>query len=314
MSREKVIKQAQDLLAQVGMDDERCNERSAMTLLALAHIDGENDWADATGEMYTTREIMDWIRDRLGVDYAANTRETIRRFTLHQFIAGGLVDYNADNPDRPTNSPKNNYRITPSLVKVVRAIGTDEYQPSIDSFNKRTEKWLDQRHETRGMNKLPVRMPDGSIANLSAGGQNLLIKAMVEELCARYAPGGEVVYIDDSDKKQDRGNHPVLERFDITLPEHGKVPDLIVWLPGKEWLFLMEACSTHGPIDVIRKRDLSELFAGADGHIVYVSCFPTRAVMRKYLADLAWETEAWCADDPDHMIHLDGERFLGPYS
>lgn len=163
------------------------------------------------------------------------------------------------------------------------------------------------------MNKVPVSMPDGSVVNLSAGGQNLLIKAMVEEFCPRYTPGGEVVFIDDTDKKQDRSSHPILDRFGITIPEHGKAPDLIVWMEDKGWLFLMEASSTHGPIDVIRKKDLGELFQGAKGHIVYVSCFPDRAVMRKYLTDLAWETEAWCAEDPDHMIHLDAHKFLGPY-
>lgn len=313
MSREKVIEQARELLEQLGMDAERCNERSALTLLALAHMDGESNWADASNGAYTTREIMDWISERLGTPYAANTRETIRRFTLHQFIAGGLVEYNADDPDRPTNSPKNNYRIAPGLVRVMHTIGKPEYACSVLKFNEGIERWCDQQHEARGMNKVPVRMPDGSTVKLSAGGQNILIKAMVEELCARYAPGGEVVYIDDTDKKQDRANHPALERFGVTIPEHGKAPDLIVWLPERQWLFLMEACSTHGPIDVTRKRDLGELFSGAAGHIVYVSCFPSRAVMRRYLADLAWETEAWCADDPDHMIHLDGERFLGPY-
>lgn len=314
MSNDKIIEQAQELLRQVGMDAERSNERSAMTFLALAHMDGDTSWSEASGEMYTTREIMDWIRDHLGVEYAANSRETIRRFTLHQFIAGGLVDYNADDPNRATNSPKNNYRVTPELVEVVRTIGTSNYTHAVIKFNEHIEQWRDQQHEARGMNKVPVKMPDGSVANLSAGGQNILIKAMVEELCSRYAPGGEVVYIDDTDKKQDRSNHPVLERFGIEIPEHGKAPDLIVWLPDKEWLFLMEACSTHGPIDVIRKRDLSELFKGAEGHIIFVSCFPDRSVMRKYLADLAWETEAWCADNPDHMIHLDGEKFLGPYA
>lgn len=256
---------------------------------------------------------MDWIRDRLGVDYAPNTRETIRRFTLHQFIAGGIVDYNADNPDRPVNSPKNNYRITPELVDVVHTIGTSRYEYAIMEFKDHIESWKEQKADSRGMNKVPVSMPDGSVVNLSAGGQNLLIKAMVEEFCPRYTPGGEAVFIDDTDKKQDRSNHPILDRFGITIPEHGKAPDLIVWMEDKGWLFLMEACSTHGPIDVIRKKDLGELFQGAKGHIVYVSCFPDRAVMRKYLTDLAWETETWCAEDPDHMIHLDGHKFLGPY-
>lgn len=314
MTKEELIETIQSLLSEVGMDSERTNERSAMIFLALAHIDEEADWADASGEMYTTREIMDWIRDKLGTAYAPNTRETIRRFTLHQFIAGGLVDYNADNPDRPTNSPKNNYRLKPELVDVVRAIGTPRYEWAVVDFKGNIETWKSQQAESRGMNKVPVTMPDGTVANLSAGGQNLLIKAMVEEFCSRFTPGAEVVYIDDTDKKHGQTGHHILERFGISIPEHGKAPDLIVWMPDKEWLFLMEACSTHGPIDVLRKKDLGELFSGANGHIVYVSCFPDRTTMRKYLVDLAWETEAWCADTPDHMIHLDGKRFVGPYA
>lgn len=314
MSQEDAVDKIRKLLEEVGMDAERCNERSALTFLALIHIDDDSHWQYATGEMYTTREIMDWIRDRLGVEYAPNTREAIRRFTLHQFIAGGLVDYNADDPNRPVNSPKNNYRITPKLLEVVQAIDTPEYEYEMIEFKTHIESWQEQKTDSRGMNKVPVHMPDGPIVNLSAGGQNSLIKAMVEEFCPRYTPGGEVVYIDDTDKKQDRSNHPVLDRFGITIPEHGKAPDLIVWMEDKEWLFLMEACSTHGPIDVLRKRDLHHLFEGAGDRLIFVSCFPDRAVLRKYLADLAWETEVWVADDPDHMIHLDGERFLGPYS
>ena len=313
MKRQEMIYATQKLLDDVGMDAERSNERSALTFLALAHLDPTMEWADATGEMYTTRQLMDWMRDNLGQEYAANTRETIRRFTLHQFIAGGIVDYNADDPDRAVNSPKNNYRITPALVDVVHTIGTPDYDYAIVEFNEGIETWRSQQHEARGMNRVPVVMPDGSTVNLSAGGQNLLIKEMVEEFCPRFAPGGTVLYIDDTDHAMRTEQEALMASVGITMNEHGKAPDLVVWMPDREWLFLMEACSTHGPIDVIRKRDLSRLFDGAEGRVIYVSCFPDRAVMRRYLADLAWETEAWCADDPDHMIHLDGERFLGPY-
>lgn len=55
------------------------------------------------------------------------------------------------------------------------------------------------------------------------------------------------------------------------------------------------------------------LFRAATPGLVYVSCFPDRREMRKYLHEIAWETEAWSADDPTHLIHFNGERFLGPY-
>ncbi|MBQ9001925.1 MAG: hypothetical protein IJ087_08745 [Eggerthellaceae bacterium] len=313
MRRERLISDARKLLEDLGMDAERSNERSAMTLLALAHVGDGDEWASATGSMYTTRLMMDWMRDRLGQEDAANTRETIRRFTLHQFIAGGIVEENADRPDRPINSPKWNYRIVPSLLPVMHAIGTSEYDGLLSAFVDNISTWKAQQEETREMNMVPVTMPDGSVVSLSAGGQNVLIKAMVEEFCSRFAPGGTVLYIDDTDHTHRTEQERLMASIGIEMPERGKAPDLIVWLEDKGWLYLMEACSTHGPIDVIRKRELLELFESQRDNIVFVSCFPDRATMRQYLKDLAWETEAWCASEPDHVMHLDGTRFMGPY-
>lgn len=312
-SRDDLIEQAQDLLERLGMDRERSNERSAMTFLALAHVGPGDEWVDATDEMYTTRQIMDWIRDEMGVEYAANTRETIRRFTLHQFVEGGIVQYNADDPNRPTNSPKNNYRIVPALIPVIQAMGTLSFSPMLDDFVEGITTWNQMVAEERSMSRIPVTMPNGQELTLSAGGQNTLIKQMVEEFCPRFIPGGIVLFIDDTDKALGGVIDDILDHLGITIPEHGKAPDLIVWDNQRNWVFMMEACSTHGPIDVTRKQELPRLFAGIRAPMVFVSCFPDRAVMRRYLSDLAWETEAWCADTPDHMIHLNGSRFLGPY-
>ena len=142
---------------------------------------------------------------------------------------------------------------------------------------------------------------------------NVLIKAMIEEFCPRYAPGARVLYIGDTSKIRETIDAATLERIGVVLPERGKEPDLIVWREDKQWLYLMEACSTHGPVDVTRKIELSSLFGNCGYDLIFVSCFPNRKVMQRYLGDLAWETEAWCADTPDHMIHLDGEKFMGPY-
>ena len=313
MNQEELVEKTRELLIDLGMDKERSNERSAMVFLALAHLDSDSIWTQATNEMYTTRQLMDWIRDRLGQDYAANTRETIRRFTLHQFSAGAIVEQNADQPDRPINSPKWTYRLTPGLMPVVHAIGTQDYEQELEEFLSGIETWREKQNEIREMNKVPVELPDGTGVMLSSGGQNVLIKQMVEEFCPRYAPGGQVLYIDDTDHTFRTKQEALLSSVGIEMPERGKAPDLIVWMEDKQWLFLMEACSTHGPIDVTRKHELLELFAPQQGNIVFVSCFPDRGVMRQYLVDLAWETEAWCASDPDHLIHLDGEKFMGPY-
>lgn len=313
MNCEQMIEQARELLRAVGMDDERSNERSALTLLALARLQPGDSWDQATNEMYTTRQVMDWIEQAFDKHYAANTRETIRRFTLHQFIAGAIVEENADRPDRPINSPKWNYRLTPGFLHVIQALGSAEFDSELNSFLHGIETWREQQEETRKLNLVTVTMPDETTAQLSSGGQNILIKDMVEEFCPRFAPGGEVLYIDDTDHTHRDNQSRLKEIIGLEMPERGKAPDLIVWREDVNWLYLMEACSTHGPIDVIRKRELLDLFPLENMGIIFVSCFPDRRTMQKYLKDLAWETEAWCEADPDHMIHLDGERFMGPY-
>lgn len=313
MNLDTLIKQAEQILRDLGMDSERSNERSAKTFLALAQLDTNTDWSEATNNEYTVNQLMIWMRDHLEQNYAANTRETIRRQTLHQFIAGGIVEENADRPDRPINSPKWNYRLSPSLIKVIKSVNTQSYADNLNEFLSTITTWRAQQKEVRDFNEVPVQLPNGDHVKLSAGGQNLLIKQMVEEFCPRFAPGGKVLYIDDTSHAFRSDQRKLIAALGIKLPERGKAPDLIVWLEKKHWLFLMEACSTHGPIDVIRKRELTSLFKDNKDQIVFVSCFPDRKVMRKYLEDLAWETEAWCASDPDHMMHLDGERFMGPY-
>ncbi|ELU61135.1 BsuBI/PstI restriction endonuclease, partial [Streptococcus pneumoniae PCS70012] len=165
----------------------------------------------------------------------------------------------------------------------------------------------------REMRRIPVTLPEGKALTLSPGGQNVLIKQMLDELCSRYTPGGEVLYVGDADQKWAHFDQKRLKDLGVEVDSHGKMPDLVVYMRDKNWLVLMEAASSHGPVDAKRYGELSKLFEGSTAGLVYISCFPDRKTMRKYLADIAWETEVWCADAPSHMVHFNGERFLGPY-
>ncbi|MGF9648911.1 BsuBI/PstI family type II restriction endonuclease [Pseudarthrobacter oxydans] len=149
--------------------------------------------------------------------------------------------------------------------------------------------------------------------HLGAGGQNVLLKSMAEEFCSRFTPGGQVLHIGDADQKLGVFQQEDLAALGVEPNLHGRFPDLIVYMADKNWLILMEAASSHGPVDAKRYDELKEVSAGSTAGLVYVSCFPDRASVRKFLSDLAWETEAWAADEPSHMIHLNGSRCLGPY-
>lgn len=307
------VEDARFILESLGFDAERSNERSALVLLALLHLTSGDGWEQATAPMLGTRAIMDWIRDEYGVFYAANTRETIRRFTIHQFVDALLVEENPDEQTRPVNSPKWCYRVNGKALSVIRRYGQDDFGEMVDEYLLQVPGLAAQYAAAREMHRIPVTLPDGSPVTLSPGGQNILIKAMIEEFCGLYAPGGHVLYVGDADNKWAVFEDKSLTGLGVKVDQHGKMPDLVVYLSDRNWLLLLEAASTHGPVDGQRHSELASLFTGCTAGLVYVSCFPSRAVMRKYLAQIAWETEVWCAEDATHLIHFNGERFLGPY-
>jgi hypothetical protein len=173
---------------------------------------------------------------------------------------------------------------------------------------------LRARYErARTQRKIPVTLPDGGAVTLTPGGQNQLLKQAIEEFCPRFTPGAHVLYVGDAGRHEPIFEESVLDDLGVALDKHGKLPDLVVHLPDREWLVSVEAAASHGPVDAKRRGELERLFAGASAGLVFVSCFPSRDEMRKYLREIAWETEVWCADNPSHLIHFNGERFLGPY-
>ena len=307
------VQESQDILRAFEFDRKRTNETSARTLLALAGLDESSTWADATNERMGVRYILDWMRGPLRHPIAENSRETIRRFVLHQFVDAGFCLYNDDDPARPTNSSKNNYRLNPEALLTIKLYGTPDFAPAVEEYLAEVGSLTVKYQAARDLARIPVTTPTGEVFTLKGGGQNILIKEMVENFCAYFVPGGEILYVGDADDKLATFERDRLASLGVVVDEHGKMPDLVVYQASSNWLFLMEAASTHGPVDHIRYSELSRMFADSSAGIIYVSCFPNRSVMRRLLADLAWETEVWLASDPTHMIHLNGDRFLGPY-
>lgn len=314
MSIASRVGEAQALLGSLGMDDQRQNERSARVLLALLGLTPGMAWSVATRPILGTRAIMDWIRDHYAMEYKPNSRETIRRFTLHQFVESHIVVLNPDDPTRPTNSPWNVYQVTDKALAVIRHFGTPQFAGLLSGYLMERPGLKAIYAAERELERIPVTLPGGKAFTLSPGGQNILLSQVLTEFCPRFTPGGEVLYIGDAGDKWAVFERDSLNDLGVELDEHGKMPDLVVYLPDRNWLVLLEAASTHGPVDSKRHGELASLFAKSTAGLVYISCFPDKSTMRKYLAEIAWETDAWCADHPTHMVHFNGERFLGPYT
>jgi adenine-specific DNA-methyltransferase len=307
------IDEALAVLASLNVPREQQNERSALVLLALLGMTPRKEWSAASNPMLGITEMMDVFRDRFGKRYAPNTRETVRRFTVHQFVQMGLLLANPDNPQRPVNSPANRYQVTPPLLKLVRAFGSPAWKGSLTAFLATASAIGTLQPRERPMALVAVKLPSGKKVPLTAGGQNELVKKIIEDFCPRFTPGGIVVYLGDTGQKQRHVETGYLQGLGAEIDEHGKMPDVVVHLPDKDWLVLIEAVTSHGPIGIKRHNELKALCGAARSGLVFVTAFLTRRAMTKYLNEIAWETEVWIAEAPSHIIHFNGERFLGPY-
>jgi adenine-specific DNA-methyltransferase len=289
------------------------NERSVLTLLGLLDLKADDAWSDVAAPLRGVTELMDWMALHYGKKYAPNTRETIRRYTLHQFIEMGLVLLNPDKPDRPPNSPKNVYQVEPSALALLKSYRTDDWGKNLSDYLRSMEGKNRLRVRARQIERIPVTLPEGVTIELSAGGQNVLIKEIIEQFAPRFTPGARVVYVGDAGEKHLVNDSEYLRNIGVEIDRHGKMPDVVIHYVDRDWLVLVEAVTSHGPVNVLRHNQLKALFAGSHCGLVFVTAFLDRRAMREYLPEIAWETEVWVADAPGHLIHFNGERFLGPY-
>lgn len=314
-TKQERINEALDILRQIGMPNEQLNERTAICLLALLDLPETTGWNKAGNPMLGIRAILDFAREKLGHNYAENTRESIRKYSVKQLVAAGILLHNPDKPDRAVNSSGNCYQVEPNALSLFRKFGTKSWKKTLLSHLEKRQTLADQFAQHRDMQRIPVVITDGHRIKLSAGKHSDLIRAIIEEFIPRFVPGGELVYVGDTGTKWGYFDEQLLHTLDVEVGSHGKMPDVVIYYRKNNWLVLLEAVTSSGPVDGMRHAELSNLFKASSAGLVYVTAFPDRGeIMRKFLSVVAWETEVWCASDPTHLIHFNGIRFLGPYA
>jgi hypothetical protein len=307
------IREALEVLGALGFPRKQLNERSALTLLSLLSLRPEDDWNKASAPLMGITPMMEFFSTYYGKKYAPNTRETVRRQTVHQFVQAALILLNPDKPSRPTNSPKAVYQIEPAALRLLRNFGTSNWNKHLQRYleSARTLKQVYARE--RQMRRIPVKLAGGKKINLSPGGQNVLVKKIIDDFCQLFTPGGQVIYVGDTQRKWAYFDSKALETLSVKVEEHGKMPDVVIHHIENDWLVLIEAVTSHGPMNPKRRQELEQLFRGSKAGLVYVTAFLDRRAMMKYLDDISWETEVWVADSPTQLVHFNGARFLGPY-
>jgi hypothetical protein len=312
--KKEYIKAAQQIIISLGLPRPQQNERSALSLLALLNLTPGKPWAKAENPLIGITPIMDWVREHYGKEYAPNSRETFRRQTVHQFCDAGVALYNPDKSNRPVNSPKAVYQLEPAALALLRTFGTPQWHNNLDAYLAKRETLVAVYAKERKQNRIPVEIASGKKITLSPGEHSELIRAIIEDFAPRFAPGSMLIYAGDTGDKWGYFDVTLLAELGVEVDSHGKMPDVVLHFTEKNWLLLVESVTSHGPVDGKRHAELAKLFAGSKAGLVYVTAFQNRAIMGRYLGEIAWETEVWVADAPSHLIHFNGMRFLGPYT
>jgi hypothetical protein len=307
------VEEAKHLLAALGMPARQQNDNAAYALLAFAGIGPKTPWSLATASRRTPHDVIELAWAQYRKRYAENTRETIRRQAIHQFVQGGILARNPDDASLATNSPRTHYALTDEALSAIRAYGSPLFASEAAAFLEKVGGGLVARYGARRIAAgVEVALPFGKVLLLSPGDHNRLQARVVDEFAPRFAPGAVVLYLGDTAHKSLHVDEAHLAELGVPMTKHDKLPDVVLYDDARRWLFLVEAVTSHGPVSPKRHAELEDALRGCNAGRIYVSAFLTFREFKRHASEIAWETEVWIADAPGHLLHYNGDRFFGP--
>ena len=318
----RLIAEALEILGTAGVKTDdlppRRQEKMAMVFLAIANMSPGKAWADAAkpsdAHILRTREIIAFINDHFEENISFGSYDDIRRKDLVRPVGMGLIVKAANNLDADTNDGTRGYGISEHLSNLAREFGTDGWRRAADSFELDLD-YIEQLNAVRLVKKLKVTLPDNTEILLDDGPHNQIQKAVINEFLPRFGYDAEVYYIGDTSDKKSVKNDDAMKAIGLAVADRGMLPDIVAFSRSKGWLFLIEAVHSSNPMNPERCIELSRtVLKDCKFGVVFVTAFLTRRDFAKWVGDIAWETEVWIASDPDHMVHFNGDRFLGPHA
>lgn len=305
---------AKDLLERVGMPTAQQSTLCCLTLLAMANIKKDSSFQDATNNWIRIHDVISFIGDEYGVIYAENSRETFRKQAMHHFRTAAIIEDNG----KATNSPNYRYRLTDEFLRVIQSItepdGTcvcEDNDFELQSFINRHQSLKDIYASKKQMQKMPVKINNQDFT-FSPGKHNQLQKAIIEEFAPRFAPNSECLYVGDTTEKDLVKNVEKLKELGFEITLHDKMPDVVLYREDKDWIYFVESVTSVGPMDPKRIVEIGQMTSKVSAGMIFVTAFLDFKTFKRFSESLAWETEVWIADMPEHMIHLNGDKFLGP--
>jgi hypothetical protein len=301
------LEEARNILSALEVPAKQQNGMCCCVLLAMAGITEEQRWTSATNNWIGIHDVIAFASDNYGITYAENSRETIRKQAMHHFRNAAFIEDNG----KATNSPNYRYRLTDEMLNLIQSYGSQEWSKNLAIFLNNHETLISLYTSKRTVRKMPVKI-NGSEFTFSPGRHNQLQRAIIEEFAPRFAPDSECLYVGDTIEKDLVKNEEKLQKLGFSITLYDKMPDVVLYSTEKNWLYFIEAVTSVGPMEPKRIKEIEEMTEDVTAGKIYVTAFLDFKTFKKFSESLAWETEAWIADMPDHMIHLNGDKFLGP--
>ena len=299
------IERVRTLLKDIGLPQYQQSNICVLTILGLANVKKDTEWKKATNEWLRIHDIIQFVNKYYDVNYKENSRETFRKQAIHHFCFAAMVEDNS----KATNSPDFRYRLTDEFLKILRKL--DVSDRPLKSFKKNHQSLIEIYASKKRMTKMPVNI-NGQDFTFSPGKHNQLQKAIIEEFAPRFAPNAECLYVGDTIRKDLVKQEERLKELGFTITLHDKMPDVVLYRADKDWIYFIEAVTSVGPMDPKRIQEITSMTTEVKAGMIYVTAFLDFKTYKKFSEQLAWETEIWLAEMPDHMIHLNGDKFLGP--
>lgn len=304
----KKLDEAKTILKALSVPEEQQNRLCCLTLLAMAGIEETNTWSDSTNDWLRIHDLIAFSNEKYGTSYAENSRETFRKMAIHHFRNAAFIEDNG----KATNSPNYCYRLTDEMLSLIQNFGSEDWGTQLSLFVGNHNSLVNMYSMKRTIRKIPVTI-NGYSFSFSPGKHNKLQKEVIEEFAPRFAPSSECLYVGDTIEKDLFKNEEKLHSLGFDVSLHDKMPDVILFSEERKWLFFIEAVTSVGSMTPKRILEIQEMTASVAAGKIFVTAFLDFKTYRQYASTLAWETEVWIAEAPDHMIHLNGDKFLGPH-
>jgi BsuBI/PstI restriction endonuclease domain/BsuBI/PstI restriction endonuclease HTH domain len=312
---QKIINEALEILESVGipMDKtERALERMAVCFLAVAGV--TKDWKKAQENTnLKSRAIITYVNANFEEKISSGSYDDIRRKDLKLLVLADILENSGVNKGSATNDPTRGYVLQTNFKKLIITFNTDSWKKSLKAFNKNKPSLADILARKRNIEKIPVKLPNGKPLELSLGEHNILQKEIIEQFLPRFGSDCIVLYIGDTSNKSLHIDTEELKKLNFFELSHDELPDIIAFSKKNNWLYLIEAVHSSGPMSETRVLELKKMLKKCKAELIFVTSFLKRTDFRKWMLDVAWETEVWIADNPDHLVHFNGHKFLGAY-